>query len=285
MKAVLTGFVLLGLVLPAVAQDRAGKDAKDKADKTEPLPLPKEAAPAEPPAGDESGPRAARPPLELVIVPGEATATPYRKGVSFANGGVIAVHQPNPTTIVVTMSGLAATNADLVCPSAAGYHFTLEQCFQVCFNSRRVKGAHLALEGRVIGLLRTNHELYTCCLWKKGGTASTDPAVATVGCGGVPMVGVELPARSICCTDDMSVYNHDGPYCVPVQPGKYELHGTWGFGTTHPPFCCRGASAEFAPEPQYCQDNASWWFQHFHPFNGHATKDFGFQVTIRLIPD
>jgi hypothetical protein len=223
--------------------------------------------------------------VELVLVPGEASAVPYRKGVSFANGGVIDVAQPNPTTLVVTMSGLAATNADLVCQSAAGYHFDLTQCFEVCINSKRVKSAHLTLEGRVIGLLRTNHELYTCGLWKKGGTAATDAAVASIGCGEAELVGITLPSRAISCGDDLSVYNHEGPTCVPVLCGKYTLHETWGFGTTHPPFCCRGASAEFAPQPQYCPDAGAYWFQHFHPFNGLASKDFGYQVTIKLVAD
>jgi hypothetical protein len=134
--------------------------------------------------------------------------------------------------------------------------------------------------------LRTNHQHYTHYLCnKKCGTADTQPAVAGITtCEGHPVVSLSLPARSAGCCEDLSVYNHEGPICVPVVCGKYTLHETWGFGTTHPCFICRGASAEFAPQPQYCPE-AGYWFQEWHPFNGTATKDFGFQVTIKVIPE
>jgi hypothetical protein len=282
MKTYLTAVCLLGLAMPVLAQP-------PKDDKPEELKLPKE-KPTKPevvePAVEEAPERTPLPPVDLVIFPGEAVATPHRKGVSWANGGVIDVSQPNPTTIVVTMSGLCATNADLVCTSIAGYHFDLNQCFGVRFNSRRVKGAHLTIEGRVMGLLRTNHELYQRCLFKKGGVAETEPATATITAGDAQIVSLSLPPRSICCEDDLSVYNHEGPLYFPVTAGKYTLHECWGFGTTHPPFCCRGASAEFSPQPSYCPEaGTAYWFQHFHPFDGTATKDFGYQVTIKVIQD
>ena len=82
------------------------------------------------------------------------------------------------------------------------------------------------------------------------------------------------------------MYNHEGPLYFPVTAGKYTLHEGWGFGTCHPAFWCRGASAEFAPHPSYCPEAATaYWFQHFHPFDGDATKDFGYQVTIKVIQD
>ncbi|MBY0526386.1 MAG: hypothetical protein K2R98_23535 [Gemmataceae bacterium] len=76
---------------------------------------------------------------------------------------------------------------------------------------------------------------------------------------------------------------HTLVFAPKVTPGKYTLHEHWGIGTTHPCFFCRGASAEFAPQPQYYSDN--YWFQAFKPFSGTATKDFGFQVTIKLVPE
>ena len=54
-----------------------------------------------------------RPPVEFVVTPGEASTT-FKRGVSWANGGVIDVAHPNPTTLIITMSGITATNADLV---------------------------------------------------------------------------------------------------------------------------------------------------------------------------
>jgi hypothetical protein len=275
MRTFVTSLLLLGLAWAAPAQEK----------KPIPEPLPK------PADEEEAVPRSAttpRPPIEIVMTPGEANGVPYKKGVSWANGGIIDVAQPNPTTIVVTMSGLSATNADLLCHSAAGYQFDLAQDFEVCFHSRRIRSAKLQMEGRVVGLLRTDHKYYTCCLCNISGTASTEPATAAISCGHEFILTLALPARATSCRQDLSVYNHEGPVCVPVIPGHYTLHQCWGFGTTHPPFFCRGASAEFSPQPQYCVEGGGtegYWFSHFHPFNGTATKDFGFQVTIRVVPE
>ena len=133
MKKILTLVCLLGMVQFAPAQDK-------KDDKPEEPKGPKDKPAVVESAADDAPERSPLPPVDLVIFPGEAVATPHRKGVSWANGGVVDVSQPNPTTIVVTMSGLCATNADMICTSTAGYHFDLNQCFGVRFNSRKVKG-------------------------------------------------------------------------------------------------------------------------------------------------
>jgi hypothetical protein len=246
---IVTGFLLLWPALPALAQERL--------------------------------------PAEIVLAPGEATAVPAKQGVAFANGGVIDVAQPNPATVVVTMTGLTATNADLCRTSLASYSFNLLQAFDVVFVFPRVKGAKLSLEGRVIGLLRTDHEMYTHrYLNHKCGTADTHSATAAVtALDGPELVALSMPARAATAGEDLSVYNHEGPFVVSVGAGKYVLHGTWGFGTTHPAFHCHGASAEFAPQPSYFPGPVSYWFEHWQPFNGAATKDFGYQLTIKLIPE
>ena len=161
----------------------------------------------------------------------------------------------------------------------------LTQSFTVAFHSKRVKSAKLVLEARVIGLLRTEFDHRAGCLesHKKCGSAETLPAVATVSGGSQAPLSLALPARAAPGCDDLSVYNHDGPVEAEVGPGCYVLHETWGFGVTHPPFHCRGASAEFTPQPAYVP--ASYWFNDFRPFNGLATRDFGFQATLRLVPE
>jgi hypothetical protein len=223
--------------------------------------------------------------VELVLLPGEASATPIKKGVSDVNGGVIDVAQPNSTTIVVTMSGLTAANADLLCQSAAQYQFDLIQGFEVVFNSKRVKSAKLFVEGQVIGLLRSDHSHHTSCLriGKKCGLAECSAAVATVGCGSAQVVGVNLPSRATADGEDLSVYTRETAQSGSLTAGHYTLHENWGIGVTHPAFHCRGASAEFAPQPNYAP--ASYWFSEFRPFNGLATKDFGFRLTLKLIPE
>src|SRR5947208_1874723 len=83
------------------------------------------------------------------------------------------------------------------------------------------------------GRRRTNHEPYVGCLCKKGGTAGTEAATASIGCDSAELLSLALPARSTCCGEDLSVYNHEGPLCGPVLPGKYTLHECWGISTTH----------------------------------------------------
>src|SRR5277367_3233625 len=146
---------------------------------------------AGPTLAQESAPR---PPVELIVQPGEASAVPFKRGVSYANGGIIDVAQPNPTTIVVTMTGLTATNADLIHTSVANYHFDLGQSFELAYNSPRVKGATMTLEGRVIGILRTDHEHYTHP-WGAHhcGTATTEPALAGISVGNAEILTVSLP--------------------------------------------------------------------------------------------
>ena len=206
-RTILSGCVLLGLVWPAVGQEASGP----------------------------------RPPVEIILTPGEAGALPVKQGVAYVNGGVIDVSQPNSTTLVVTMSGLTAANADLLCRSWAEHHFDLTQGFDVVVNSKRVKSAKLTLESRVIGLLRTEWMHQAGCLncRKKVATAETLPAVASVCSGPEEIAGVTLPARAAPGCDDLSVYNHEGPTSAPVGPGRYTLHETWGFGVTHPAFNCR----------------------------------------------
>jgi len=283
MKTLLTALFALALAVPALAQDEKKKDVEPPK-KEEPKKEPELMPP--PVAMDEGGaPAPGRPAVEIVLIPGEASAVPFRKGVSYANGGIIDVAQPNPTTLVITMTGLVATNADLLCTSIANYQFDLSQDFQIVCNSKRVKAAKLTIDGRVVGILRTNHEHYAHCICKKGGIAETQPATAAItSCSHEAIVSLALPARSVCCEDDLSVYNHEGPFCVSLPCAKYTLHENWGIGTTHSCFHCRGASAEFSPQPQYCPE-AGYSFQEFKPFNGTATKDFGYQVTIKITPE
>ncbi len=239
---------------------------------------------AAPAFGQDAAPTGPRPPVEIVVTPGQASAVPVKRGVAYVNGGVIDVTQPNPTTMVVTMTGLTAADADLLRASVAQYQFELAQDFEVVFNSKRVKSAKLTVESRVVGLLRTefNHEAGCLHFRKKWATAETQDAVTTVNCGSAQVVTVTLPGRATPGCDDLSVYDHFGPVAAEVGAGTYSLSETWGFGVTHPAFQCRGASAEFSPQPSYIP--SGYWLSDFRPFNGLATRDFGFQMTLKVMP-
>ena len=44
---------------------------------------------------------------------------------------------------------------------------------------------------------------------------------------------------------------------------------------------CKAASAEFAPDPAL----DPLWISYWEPFHGAIKKDFGFQVTVRVVPE
>jgi hypothetical protein len=255
------------------------KKMQDKAPEKIPEPkVPGKADEPQPPAAEEFGP-----PVEIILVPGEASAVPVRKGVAFADGAITNVEQLNPTTLVITMSGLVAANSDLCRTSVASYRFDLTQAFELHFHGK-TKTAKLTLDGRVIGLLVSDHSHYVGCLGPKGGTAETEPAHAAVSsCDHNELVSVTLPARETSCGHDLAVYNYEGPHMVSLPAGKYVLSENWGISVSHPPFYVRGASAEFAPQPNYNTENH--WLTLIHPFNGQATKDFGFKVTLKVVAE
>ena len=70
---------------------------------------------------------------------------------------------------------------------------------------------------------------------------------------------------------------------IAVVPGKYALHQAFHVGASHPKTClpCKAASAEFAPDPAL----DPLWISAFEPFHGASKKDFGFQITLKVVSD
>lgn len=228
-------------------------------------------------AADEPNAEAPRPPVTIVLGPGEATAVPFRQGSARTGAGNIHVVQPAPDMISVTMTGAAAAKPHPLNGSTAGLNFDLSQCVEVVFHSPAVKGAKLIMWGRVVGLLRSDSH---CC--KCGGLAETSPAHASVNCGPDQMVALSLPSRTVTAGQNLSIHDRQGPIWVPVVPGKYTLHQVFGITASHGKgLCGRPASAEFAPEPALEDD----WLGAREPFHGAAKEDFGFQVILKVVAE
>jgi hypothetical protein len=219
---------------------------------------------------------AAQPPapaLSLTLGARQAKAEPIRTGFTHTGAGNIDVAQPAADTVVVTMTGVAVAGAHPLKHSAATLQFDLEQCFEVVVDKPGRKGK-LALEGRVIGLLRSH---------KGGGSAEVAPAHAGVMVGPLEIVGFSMPARSVFHGDNLSINDKHGPAWVPVEAGQYKLHEVFAVSASHPHClkCCKAASAEFAPDPAL----DPLWISYWEPFHGAAKKDFGFQVILRVVPE
>ncbi len=211
----------------------------------------------------------------ITLGPRAAQGVPSRVGFTHTGGGNIDVQQPTPDVLIVTVTGVAVAGGHPCKDSVATLMFDLSQDFEVTFAKEKVKNPKLAIEARVIGLLRSHK--------KGGGTAAIGcPAqAAVVPCAGGPaLVDVALHGRAVTAGENASVNDKVGPACAPLVPGKYALKAVFGINAAHP--CkllpCKAASAEFAPDPAL----DPLWISAFEPFHGAAKKDFGFQVTLKV---
>lgn len=216
------------------------------------------------------------PAVSITLGPRQATATPERVGFTHTGCGNIDVAQPSPDTVVITMTGVAVAGPHPLKDSRAALCFDLSQCFDVSFDNPKVKKAKLVMEGRVIGLLRSH------C--KGGGSACFNNACATIGATGASLLAVCVPPASAARGQNVSWNGHEGPQSGSVVAGSYTLHQTFTISAHHPRGLCptaKAASAEFAPDPAL----DPLWISYWEPFHGAAKKDFGFQITVKVVDD
>jgi hypothetical protein len=228
---------------------------------------------AEPPAGP------APPAVQLLLGPGEGTATPHRSCCSHAGGGNVLVTQPAKDTIATSMTGVVVARSSPLGDGEASYTFELTQDFEVVVSDPQVRAAKLLMEARVVGLLRSP----TCCWGGPGGSAAVSiPAHAVVRCGPQDLLALSLPARSVSGGENLSVYNREGPASVVIGPGKYTLHEVFGIQAVGSKWGClgKGPSAEFAPEGAL----DARWVSPREPFHGANKNSFGFQAILKVVP-
>jgi hypothetical protein len=227
--------------------------------------------------------RPPRLPVEIVIGAAEGTGHPTIRGCSaHAGGGNITVSRIDPTTVVITMTGIAvAQGNNVVRGSSASYQFDHALDFTIVVNSPDIKSAKLNLEAVVVGRLRSQCECSQC--GKRSGTAQiTTPGTASVTLDTKEVAAVHLPAREACCCDSQTIYNREGPVVASVAPGRYTLHGTFGFEASAPPsFLNRFAAADFSPE--WVLDLRQFGYP--EPFIAYGNKDFGFTITLKVVPE
>jgi hypothetical protein len=223
----------------------------------------------------------AAPPASIILRERHAHVTPNRVGFTHTGAGYIDVAQPAPDTVIITMTGVAVAGGHPIKDSVASMLFDLQQCFEISFDDPKLKKAKLVLEGRVIGLLRSQAAHREC---KKGcGAAEQAPATATVLCDANTLLSLTNPPHSVACGENLSLNNHVGPIEGAIVPGKYTLHQCWSITASHPRSLvgCKAASAEFAPDPAL----DPLWISYWEPFHGVGKKDFGYQLIVKVVPD
>src|SRR5579884_4137580 len=104
----------------------------------------------------------ATPPVSIILRDRHAHVTPNRVGFTHTGAGYIDIAQPTPDTVIITMTGVAAAGGHPCKDSVASLLFDLQQCFEVSFDDPKLKKAKLALEARVIGLLRSQAAHMQC---------------------------------------------------------------------------------------------------------------------------
>jgi hypothetical protein len=215
------------------------------------------------------------PPVSITLGTRHGHVTPSRNGFTHTGAGNIDVAQPAADTVIVTMTGVAVAGAHPVKLSAASMHFDLAQELEANFDNPKVKKAKLSIEGRVIGLLRSEHN--------GGGSASEGPGCASICSPAGEVVTLCLPEHTVGAGENLSINDHDGPVEAPIAPGKYTLHQTFAIAATHAK-CLRpvkAVSAEFAPDPAL----DPLWISYWEPFHGAVKKDFALQITIKVAED
>jgi hypothetical protein len=261
MKTFLTS-VVAGLLAPAVAVFAQAPLKKDVPPGT---PVTITVTPAPPSTPDVS----------IRLLERHGHAVPLRQGFNHTGGGNVDVAQPSPDTVVITMTGVAVAGGHPCKSSVAGFDFDLKQCFEVVFEKPSVKAARVMLEGRVIGLLRSH------C--KGGGSAEECHGCATVLAVELPLLRLCTPCHGVTGGENLSINDHAGPVTGPIGANKYILHQVFHIAVTHPKTLlpCKAASAEFAPDPAL----DPLWISYWEPFHGAQKKDFGFQITLKVVPE
>jgi hypothetical protein len=182
------------------------------------------------------------------------------------------VLQPAPDTLIVILTGAAAAKANPCTPSMAGVEAAVEQQFEVIF-SAGVKPARLVLEGRVLGLLRSEGP--------KSGSAELVQATAAAHCDSQTIAGLNFPPKSVGGREALAVNLAAGPVCVPVGPGCHGLYlSLLVTASQNRSLCPHISSAEFAPTPAL----PPTWIHPPDPFGGVDRSGLGFQVTVRVEP-
>jgi len=223
---------------------------------------------ADPPAG---------PAYQIVLRSRNAEVNPTRTKDAQTGGGWIAVEQPEPNTIVVTMGGSAVVGSDFH-GSTAGLVFDLDQALEILPLRTGLRPPRVGLVGRVVGTLQVT-DPGKCC--KPCGNADQGPATANLLLGEANVLSVNVKPTAVTCGHESSINFRDGPFECPAVEGCYQLAASFRVGVSQGKgVCCRQyAVADFDPAPQL----DAFWADALKPFRAVPRRDFGFKVVLRVI--
>jgi hypothetical protein len=222
----------------------------------------------------------AQPPVIIKLGDRHGHGIPHRLGCTHLGGGNIEVEQPLPNEVLILLRGAAVATGHPFKDSQAEMDFELDQDLKVVFREpEKTKAAKLTMEGKLIGLLRSQPG---CHEHNSRGTAECGMACAELICEDKVLVGLCVPPHSVGGGENLTINCQKGPACIPILPGCYRLHETFRLAAAHPcsALPCWPASAEFAPGALNEK-----WIGYWEPFHGANKSKFGFQILLRVEPE
>src|SRR5260370_10732456 len=124
-----------------------------------------------------------------------------------------------------------------------------------------MRKAKPTLEGCVIGLLRSHNN---------AGSVQEGPGVAAAAFGPEVLLTLSLPQHAVCCGENLSINDREGPVAVPVAAGQITLHQAFALTASHPHSVkpCKAPSARVVPHPA----RDPLWICYWEPFSAPPLK-------------
>ncbi len=219
------------------------------------------------------------PAYQIVLRSRQAMATPLTTRQAQTGGGAIKVEQPEPNTIIVTMTGSAVAGSDWH-ESQATIDFQIDQELEIIPTRSGVRPPRIGMYGHVVGTLQVTHPGKGC---KLCGTAEQGVAAASLLIGEECLLSVAGPSNAAACGQEMFINHRDGPVECPAVVGCYHLNGTFRIGAYQGKgvFHRQYSVADFDPAPQL----DAFWADALKPFRAIPRRDFGFKIVLRVVED
>jgi len=220
----------------------------------------------------------AEPPYRIVLRSRHAEAMPTRFKDAQTGGGAIVVEQPEPNTIVVTMTGAAVAGSDFHA-SAAAIAFNLDQDLEIVPTRKGLRPPRVGLVGRVVGTLQVTDPKFG----KPCGSAEQGTATACLTSCGTSLLSINVKSSSVGCGQELAINHRDGPYEATAAAGLCHLSATFRLAVNQGKglFNRQAAVADFDPGP----DLDAAWADALKPFRALPRREFGFKVIVRVIEE
>lgn len=220
------------------------------------------------------------PAYQIVLRTRHAQASPEKcHKHAQTGGGAILVEQPEPNTILVTMSGAAVVGSGFH-PSQAGICFDLYQDLEIVANRPGIRPPRIGMIGRVVGTLQVSEPGH---FGKVVGNAGQGPAHACLLYAETPMLSVDVEPSAVWCGNKLAINHQSGPVECPAVAGCYRLTASFRLGAQQGKGVLNNhyAVADFDPAPQL----DGRWADALQPFRAVPRQDFGFQLVVRVVED